>query len=119
VLQIRPEQLLEMQQPRIDEYLAKVLPKLEKDFPDPYLQAGGEEGVRKLVCNALSLGDRHGLEREGDITALASLMLVFGPDLFDRKENAWMRKILQSNSLANEEKMKMILEQMAANENAT
>jgi hypothetical protein len=117
VLQIRPEQLLEMQQPRIDEYLAKVLPKLQKDFPGPYQQAG-DEGARKLVCNAISLGERHGLEREGDITALASLMLVFGSDLIDREENGWMRKILQSGSIANEEKMPMIIEQMAANERA-
>jgi hypothetical protein len=116
VLQIRPEQLLEMQQPRIDEYLAKVLPRLEEEYPDPYEQAGGHEGVRKLVSNAVSLGERHGLEREGDITALASLMLVFGPDLIDREENGWMRKILQSGAIANEDKMKMIIEQMAANE---
>jgi hypothetical protein len=119
VLQIRPEQLLEMQQPRIDEYLAKVLPKLEEDYPDPYEQAGGTDGVRKIVCNAIALGERHGLEREGDITALASLMLVFGRDLIDREENGWMRKILQSGSIANESKMTMIIEQMAANENAT
>jgi hypothetical protein len=116
MLQIRPEQLLEMQQPRIDEYLAKVLPKLEEEFPDPYEQAGGEVGVRKLVCNAISLGERHGLEREGDITALASLMLVFGGDLVDREENGWMRKILQSSSIANEDKLPMIIEQMVANE---
>jgi hypothetical protein len=116
VLQIRPEQLLEMQQPRIEKYLAKVLPQLEEKFPGPYLQAGEAEGVRKLVCNALALAERHGIEREGDVTALASLMLVFGPDLIDRKENGWMRSILQSGSIANEEKVTMIIEQMAANE---
>ncbi len=117
MLQIRPEQLLVMQQPHIDEYLAKVLPRLEEDFPGPYDENGGEEGVRKLVCDAISLGLPHGLEREGDITALASLMLCFGADLFDRPENGWMRQILQTGSLAAEEKMTMIVEQMAANEN--
>jgi hypothetical protein len=118
VLQIRPEQLLEMQQPRIDEYLAKVLPKLAENYPDAYVQAG-EDGVRKLVCNAIALAERHGIEREGDVTALASLFLVFGPDLIDRKANGWMRSILQSGSIANEEKVTMIIEQMAANEQAT
>lgn len=117
MLQIRPEQLQAMQQPRIEEYLAKILPKLEEDFPDPYEQNGGEEGVRKLVCNAIALGDRYGLEREADITALASLMLGFGADLFDRPENEWMRKILQSGTLASDEKVTMIIEQMVAKEN--
>src|SRR5689334_2413200 len=111
--------MLALQQPRIDEYLAKVLPKLEEDFPAPYEQNGGEEGVRKLVCNAITLGERYGLERENDITALASLMLVFGADLFDREENEWMRKILQTGSLASDEKMTMIIEQMVAKENET
>jgi hypothetical protein len=116
MLRIRPEQLLSMQQPRIDEYLAKVLPALEERFPDRYEYHGGDAGVRKLVCNAIALADRNGLEREADVTALASLMLVFGEDLVDREENGWMRKILQSGAIANEEKMTMILEQMAAHE---
>jgi hypothetical protein len=118
VLQIRPEQLQVLQQPRIDAYLAKVLPKLEEDFPDRYEHIG-EQGVRKLVCNAIALGEKHGFEFEADITAIASLMLVFGTDLFDRQENEWMRKILQTSSLATEAKLPMIIEQMAAKEDET
>lgn len=115
MLRIRPEQLLSMQQPRIDEYLAKVMPALEERFPDRYEDCGGDEGVRKLVYNALAVADRSGLEREADVTALASLMLVFGADVIDREEHGWMRKILQSGSIANEEKLPMIVEQLSAN----
>src|SRR5262245_8120013 len=110
--------MLAMQQPRIDEYLAKVLPALETHYYIEYTQTG-EKQARALVCNAIALADRHGIERENDITALASLMLVFGGDLFDREENAWMRKILQTGSIANEDKVPMIVEQMVALENAT
>jgi hypothetical protein len=46
-------------------------------------------------------------------------MLVFGADLFDREESEWMRKILQTGSLASDEKMTMIIEQMVAKENET
>lgn len=118
MLSIRPEQLLTLQQPRIDEYLAKVLPALEDKFPDLYELQGADEGVTLLVRNALSIAERSGLEREGDVTALASLMLVFGDDLLDQPDNGWMRETLQSKAIANEDKMNMILEQMAANEGA-
>ncbi|KIG15450.1 hypothetical protein DB30_05567 [Enhygromyxa salina] len=114
MLRIRPEQLLSLQQPRIDAYLEKILPVLEEKFPDPYENQGGDEGVTAIVHNALSIAQHNGLEREGDVTALASLMLVFGGDLLDQPDNGWMRETLRSTSIANEDKMTMILERMAA-----
>ena len=116
MLSIRPEQLLTMQQPRIDAYLAKVLPQLEERFPDAYEQHGGDEEVKKLVTNTLAITEQNGLETEGEVTALSSLLLVFGEDLLEREPNAWMKKILASGSIANEDKVPMIIERMVAGE---
>ncbi len=113
MLKIRKDQLEALSEPALDAYIERVKPHLKKKFPDR-CDALGEEGVEAVVRKAARTGRDHGLEGSPDVTALASLLLVFGEDLLDKPDTAWAKDILASKVIAPKEKIPMILDRLAA-----
>lgn len=112
MLLVRDAQRKALTGPIVERYLDAVVPYLEATFEDLCL-VRGRAGVEALVRGAVDRAARYALTRSHDVTVLASLMLVYGEDMLDRRENAWMLDILESRTLAREAKMQMIAEQKA------
>lgn len=109
---LESHQIVTLRQAAIDDYLRIALPHLAATFPAKVAERG-DAGLHALATLAVAKVLGHGLERAADATAMASLMLLFGDDVVERPEHAWLREILASPVLHADSKMDLILARMA------
>lgn len=83
MLTIRQAQLDALSNDRVADFERRMLEHLASHFPT-HMQALGREPALSLVRHAVASGAEQGVVAERDVCKLASLMIAFGPDLFDK-----------------------------------
>ena len=113
MLIIRGAQKAVFDRRQFDDFVARTVAAIRRDLPEE-AAALDDEALRGRVCAAARDGAAYGLTGQADVAGLAMLMVLEGEDFAAQPGNSWMRSILESDVIAPDAKLGLILDRQAA-----
>lgn len=113
LLVIRNAQKAVFDKRQFDDFVERTVAAIRRDLPEDSARLG-DDALRGLVRAAARDGEAYGLTGQADVAGLAMLMVLDGEDFAAQPGNAWMRSILDSEVIAPEAKIGLILDREAA-----
>ena len=109
MLIIRGAQKAVFDKRQFDDFVERTVAGIRRDLPEDAARLGDDE-LRGLVRAAARDGVAYGLTGQADVAGLAMLMVLDGEDFAAQPGNSWMRRILESDDIAPEAKLGLILD---------
>lgn len=113
MLVIRPAQIEALREPVIADFVERVVERLARVYPEPY-QAMGDAGARAFVWRAVEAAERHGIDTEGDVSALIDLKIQVGEGFERSPDRAWAAAVLAHPTLPGSLKVSAIVQRIAS-----
>jgi hypothetical protein len=110
MLVIRNAQRHILAEPLIEEYQKRTYDFVAKEYPDE-LQRRGPDGMKRLIQRGVDKAQRYNVTNGPDVTALITLMIVFGDD-FEVKDQRLLD--LLTSPLDGRVKMSSLIDEMTA-----
>jgi hypothetical protein len=111
MLTIRPEQMAVFDRRAEELFKGRLFLQLARDYPK-HFEAMGDQAFRDLIQHAIEGGLTHGIEGQGEVAALAELMLRFGKAFELSPERDWAQKVLAKSAMPGSARLSMIWNRM-------
>lgn len=108
MLVIRKQQLDRIHQPRKDDFENSVYHHLDRNHQECLLDLGCREDILPIIRKGVELAARYGITIERDVARFIEIMFENDPGIYEARDSAWMRTILEDQDITGTAKVRLI-----------